>query len=136
MSFTYHLVDYYIESKLVTSPEDFRTKIKNFVISGILEEKYKSIEANDLGKTKEDDLSKEIGKVLKTTDEGYFSVPLKIGNYLHIFYIKTKDLSESSAFIKQKEMMRELIFAKKSKSVSSSWFDRELSNYYTKKMVK
>lgn len=136
LSFTYHLVDYYIENSSELNKDDFRNKIQTFVVSGILEEKYKSVEANDLGKTKEDDLSKDIRSVLKKTDEGEFTKPLTIGNYTHIFYVKTKDLAESSAYIKQKEVMRDLVFAKKAKSVSDSWFDRELFNYYTKTMIK
>jgi peptidyl-prolyl cis-trans isomerase SurA len=135
LSFSYHLVDYYIDSSKVTSKKDFRDKIKNFIVSGILEEKYKSVEASDLGKTKEDDLSPDIRKKLKQTDEGDFSKTLTIGKYVHIFFIKKKDLTESSIFLKKKNFIKQKIFAKKSKSITKSWFMREHENYYTKLML-
>lgn len=134
LSFNYHLVDYYIDSSKIDNPNEYREKIKNFIVSGILEEKFKTVEANDLGKTKEDDLSPLIRQSLKNVDEGDFTKPVRIGNYTHLFFIKKKDLTESAMYLKSKPYIKQKIFSKKADSVSKSWFQRELTNYYAKKM--
>lgn len=136
LSFTYHLIDYSISKNEVSDTKDFVQKIKNFTITGIIEDKYKSFEATDLGISKEDDLSKDLSTPLKKLGEGEYSNAILLGNHYHVFFIKNKDLSESSIFLKNKQNIYDQLFNTKAESVKRSWLDREVTSYYTKNLLK
>lgn len=137
LSFKYDLVDFYIpEEKLVDRNEKkFLAILKDYQLTGKLPEEYRNLETNNLENLNEDGLSKELATILKTTSEGSFSKPLSIKKNLHVFYIQKKDLVESQNFLKFKEQIQNDIFVTKGKSVTSNWFDRELSNYYIKNLL-
>ncbi len=137
LSFKYDLVDFYIpEEKLVDKNETkFLAILKDYQLTGKLPEEYRNLETNNQENLNEDDLPKELATILKTTGEGSFSKPISIKKNLHVFYIQKKDLVESQNFLKFKEQIQSDIFVTKGKSVTSNWFDRELSNYYIKNLL-
>ena len=137
LSFKYDLVDFYIpEEKLVDKNETkFLAMLKDYQLTGKLPEEYRNLETNNLDNLNEDGLSKELATILKVTGEGSFSKPVSIKKNLHVFYIQKKDLVESQSFLKFKEQIQNDIFVTKGKSVTSNWFDRELSNYYIKNLL-
>ncbi len=137
LSFKYNLVDFYIpESKLVDKSENkFLAVLKDYQLTGKLPEDYRDLESNNLDDLNEDGLSKELGKILKTTSEGSFSKAISLDNNLHVFYVQKKDLVESQDFLKFKDQIQGDIFQSKGKSVTSNWFDREFSNYYIKNLL-
>ena len=47
-----------------------------------------------------------------------------------LFYVKKKDLVESSDFLKKRNYIYNEIFLKKSDSIAQNWFSREILNYY------
>lgn len=137
LSFKYNLVDFYIkETSLIDKNEDrFLSVLKDYQLTGKLPEEYRDLETNNLENLNEDGLSKELGRVLKTTSEGSFSKATTISGYMHVFYVQKKDLVESQDFTKFKEKIQDDIFMSKGKAVTNNWFDREFSNYYINNLL-
>lgn len=137
LSFNYNVVDFYISlDQLVDKNElNFVSVLKDYQLTGKLPEEYRSLESNNLENLSEDGLSKEIAESLKKTPEGSFSNPIRLNNYLHVFYIQKKDLVESKDFQRKKDQIQSDLFSIKGKSVTGHWFERELSNYYIKNLL-
>jgi peptidyl-prolyl cis-trans isomerase SurA len=137
LSFKYNLVDFYLpEGKLIDKDESrFQAVLKDYQLTGKLPAEFKELETNKLDNLREDSLSKDLSKVLKTTPEGSFSKSVSLGGYLHVFYVQKKDLVESQQFLRSKEQIQNEIFMDKGQSVSNNWFDREYSNYYIKNLL-
>jgi peptidyl-prolyl cis-trans isomerase SurA len=134
LSFKYNLVDFYIKKSTLIDNDDakFLNVLKDYQLTGRLPSEYKDLETNPLDNLSEDNLSKDLSSLLKTTEEGAFSKSIEINGYLHVFYVQKKDLVESLEFQKMKERIQNEIFSKKGQSVTQNWFDREYSNYYIK----
>ncbi len=137
LAFKYTLVDFYVaESNLVDKDEKkFLAVLQDYQLTGKLPEEYRTLESNNLENLNEDNISKELGAILKTTSEGSFSKPIIINGHLHAFYVQKKDLVESQEFVKFKEQIQNDIFAEKGKAVTNNWFDREYGNYYIKNVL-
>lgn len=110
LSFKYKVIDFYLPQSDVV-----KSQIKN--LPGILSEyqktgniprRYKDIQTNDLGSITDDDVSKELSKLLKKTDEGAFSKPYLNSGLIHIFYVQNKDLTESQDFLRNKNKIYEI----------------------------
>jgi len=134
LSFKYNLVDFYIKKNSLIDKDDvkFLNVLKDYQLTGRLPSEYKDLETNPLDNLSEDNLSKDLSSLLKTTDEGAFSKSIEINGFLHVFYVQKKDLVESLEFQKMKDRIQNEIFSKKGQSVTQNWFDREYSNYYIK----
>ncbi|MCO4753324.1 MAG: hypothetical protein KC478_02525 [Bacteriovoracaceae bacterium] len=132
LSFNYHLMDFYIpESELINADiKNMPRVLEEYQKTGNLPAKFKNIETNDLGKLSGEDLPKELGKILKATDEGSFTAPYVKDDVVHVFYVKTKDLTESQEFLKMKNQIYDQLFLTRSKSIVKNWFAREETNYY------
>lgn len=136
LSFTYHVVDFSVpeaQGKGINK-EQFVAALQDYQLTGRLAG-FSDLESNPLDNIKEDGLNPEIAKALSATPEGAFSPPLILGGRLRSFYIKKKDLVESQAFLNAKNRLGEEISMKKSRSVTTGWFDREFTNYYIKKLL-
>lgn len=132
LSFKYHLLDFSIESNKL-SPELAKrlpTILEEYQKTGMLPKELSSIETSDRGKLNGEDLPSELNKILKNTNEGSFTRPYNIGGIIHVFYVKTKDLTESKDFLNMKEQIYNQLFMSRSKSIIDNWFEREESNYY------
>jgi len=134
LSFKYNLVDFFINKNSLIDNSDtkFLNVLKDYQLTGRLPSDYKDLETNPLDNLSEENLSKELSSLLKTTDEGAFSKSIEINGYLHVFYVQKKDLVESIEFQRMKDRIQNEIFSKKGQSVTQNWFDREYSNYYIK----
>lgn len=137
LSFKYNLVDFSISEKLFPGKDysSFTTILKDYQLTGRLPEAFKDLETSALDELTEDGLNADLAKGLQTTNEGQFTRPTVIGESVHVFYVKKKDLEESQAFLKHKEQLQNEIFAVKSKSLTKNWFEREYANYYIKKFL-
>lgn len=132
LSFKFHLIDYYIDASVVSNTEEFKNVVSSYYNTGILPEKFSNLEKVDLGEIKEDGLNSNLKSLIKTTDEGNFTKPTKMADVMHIFFVKKKDLTESTAFLKNRDNIKNMLFLKKSKKIIQTWFDNEFNNYYTK----
>ncbi len=137
VSFTYNLVDFSVELNEVArkEPEIFASALKEYQISGRLGYGFNDLDANVLDDMKEDGLAPAIAKSLSQTPEGGFSPAVVIGGRLHSFYVKSKELNESQAYLQAKARLEDELFAKKSAALMDNWFDREFANYFIKKSL-
>lgn len=137
LSFKYHLVDFYVPAEKILDKDDnkFLSTLKDYQLTGKLPEEYRSLETNNLENLNEDSISPELSRLLKTSTEGSFTKSIKIGKYVHVFYIQKKDLVESQHFLKFKEQIQNEIFSSKGKAVTANWFEREFTNYYIKNLL-
>ncbi len=137
LSFRYNLVDFYIKNSNLKnfSNQQFLQAIRDFQLTGKLPLEFSSLETNPIEGINEDSLSKELSTVLKSTIEGGFSAPITINDYLHIFYVQKKDLTESQDFQKAKDKILNELMSRKSEFVTNNWFEREFTNYYIKIII-
>ncbi len=132
LGFKYSLVDFYLKSELVDkdAEKNLPVILKNYRLTGNIPELYKDIESNFIESVSEENLDPELASVLKSTDEGSFSTPIRKNNYVHIFYIKQKDLKESEVYIKERQKIKNELFFKLSQKINNSWFLNEKINYF------
>lgn len=131
-SFKYEILDFYLPADKILAAEKKQMPevLEEYQKTGRLPESYRNVETSDLGKVRGDDLPKDLSKLLKNTNEGSFSEPYERGGAVHVFYIKSKDLTESQDFARAKEQIYNELFAKRSSGIISNWFSRESRNYY------
>ena len=134
LSFKYTLVDFSLaKSKMKKNMlKNFKKVLGNFQNSGNIPSNYSSVETNILGDISEDGLTNKLNKLLKKTNEGSFSKPILISDSYHVFFVKKKDLVESSLFVKQKESIKRSLYEKVSNQITSLWFQRESNKHYIK----
>lgn len=132
LAFNYELVDFYIhESKVLKSDlSNFSNILKNYRSTGYIPKIYSDLDTIDLGHVSEDDLDSRVVNILKEAEEGNFSKPLVQKNHVHVYFLKKKNLIESSKFLANKNKIRAQLFKKNAKSFQKSWFDKEKQNYY------
>lgn len=133
LSFKYTLVDFSIaKSHIGKSADSFRSALATFQTSGVIPDKYKTMQTNVLGDITEEGLTGDLKKLLKKTEEGKLSAPITLYDDVHVFFIKKKDLVESEQFLRVKESIRGQLLIQKSLDVSESWHNREISKHYVK----
>lgn len=138
LAFKYTLVDFSLsESKMKKGMlKNFSKVLEKFQVNGILPKNYESIETNVLGDITEDGLTNELKKALKSTEEGKFSTPVKLGDTYHVFFVKKKDLVESQLFLSVKERIKGELMSLQAVSVTELWFKRERSKHYIRNYIK
>lgn len=134
MSFKYSLIDYSISKEKISKMDknQFIEVVKQYRINGVLPEDYSALHASSLDDIGEESLASELRSLLKQTDEGASTAPLFLNEAYHIFFIAKKDLTESEAFLSQKEKIRDQLFEKSVKYESALWFTRERNKHYVK----
>jgi len=110
-------------------PNQIKTYLKNKIITPLLSQ----ANISQLGTITEEGLSAPIIKELHSTEEGDVSKPVVINGQLHFFYLKKKDLVESSDFISKKEIIKESLIDKEAGKVMASWFKKEAEKHHVKK---
>lgn len=134
VSYRYTLVDFSIDPTIVPKSKyaHFRKAMETFQKGGPLPNQYGSIETSTLGDITADGLTQDLQRLLNKTQEGEFTQPIEMMGATHIFYVKTRDVVESSLFQESKPQIRAMIYEKKAKEVTQMWFEREKSNHYVK----
>lgn len=132
LSFNYQIVDFYISTTSILDSERIKMPqiLEEYQKTGNLPESFRNLETSDLGKVRGDDLPKDLNKLLKNTDEGAFTQTYERDGNTHVFFIKSKDLTESQDFSKQKDRIYQELFMKRSSGIIANWFSRESLNYY------
>jgi peptidyl-prolyl cis-trans isomerase SurA len=132
ISFRYNLIDFSMNHAEMTSRmrKSYRNMLRKFQNNGVLPSKYQSLQTNELGDITEEGLTSSLKSLLKETQEGSFSQPIKIGDQYHVFFIKKKDLVASSSYKRARLEIREQLFKRTSKKVTSLWFKREENKHY------
>jgi len=134
LSFKYNVVDFSVPGAQAKGKDIklFKQVLRDYQVSGRLSLGFSDLESTPFDDIKEDALAPAIVKALSQTPEGEFTEPFMLGDRLHSFYVKNKDLVESQAYLKSRAKLEDEIYNEKTGSLSSNWFDRELSNYFIK----
>jgi peptidyl-prolyl cis-trans isomerase SurA len=134
VAFRYNLIDFSMDKSQMTSSmkKSYKNMLRKFQTNGVLPNKYSDLQTNELGNITEEGLTADLKRVLKRTDEGSFSNPITIGNAVHVFFIKKKDLVASSNYKKARLQIREQLFQRTASKVTTLWFKRENNKHYIK----
>jgi peptidyl-prolyl cis-trans isomerase SurA len=134
LNFKYTLSDYSISKETFQKiPKDqMADVIRQYRINGILPEAYSSMTITNLDEITEDGIAIELKKLLKLTDEGALSSTILLNGSYHLFYVLKKDLVESEAFTKQKDIIRDTLFEAAVKNEALLWIERERNKHYIK----
>ena len=130
----YTLVDFSINKKLLDKKMKvkFRNVIKKFQTTGVLPEKFSAIQTNVLGNITEEGLTKKLKQTLKKTAEGDATPPILIGNNYHVFWVKKKDIIESSLFKSSKERIRRELAKSTAGKIELNWFNQNKDKHHIK----
>ena len=130
-TFKYALTDYTVPKKSVSrkTRRNLKSIVKKFKETN--QSKLK-ISVDDLGELKQDGLTKNLQRVLRTTQKGEFSKPLLIGNYYHVFYVREKTVTDSEAFLQARDRLYNKIFSKNVGNIKKVWLDSESTKHYIK----
>lgn len=134
LTLKYSLVDFSIEQgkvnkKMLANMKETFTKFQN---TGELPNSFSSMETTSLGQVEEEGLDKNLYNLLKKTDEGAFSEPILLGGRYHVFYVKRKDLVESSIYNEAKAVIKNKLMTERALKMTDLWYKREESKHYIK----
>lgn len=134
LSFKYNVVDFSVPASQAKSSEakNFKQALKDYQVSGRLGLGFSDLDSTTFDDIKEDALAPIIAKALSKTPEGEFTEPFVLGDRLHSFFVKNKDLVESQAYLRARAKLEDEIYNEKTGALSSNWFERELPNYFIK----
>jgi peptidyl-prolyl cis-trans isomerase SurA len=138
LTFIYQVVDFSVPGEQAGpkgAKEAFVVALRDYQLTGRMSGGFTDLEANPLEGIKEDGLHPSIASALGSTPEGGFTPSVVVGGRLRSFYVKKKDLVESQAFMQNKEKLHEELFIQKSRSLTDNWFEREMANYYIRKLL-
>ncbi len=137
LNFSYNIVDYSIPKSSLSKSDLKRIKddLLKYKDNGVLPGKLRALETNDIGNVSDEDLPSDISKSLRASLEGTFTDPILKGNAYHLFYVKKKELSESSEYLQVKNRIYGELFMKRSAQITKSWFSREALNFYILKNI-
>jgi len=129
----FKLVVFGLKKGLLTQKEieRFPEVMKQYKLTGILPDSYKTIETTDLGDVTEEGLTKDILKAVKSTEEGSFSLPVVSDDLVNVFFVSKKDLAETDIYQKAKPRIKARIFEGRARSIAENWILREKNKYYT-----
>ncbi len=130
----FDLVDFFID-KGVLKPNEMSQlprALKGLQRGESLKGNLGKFEASNINNINEDGLAKEIKGQLEKINVGDFSAPITIGNKIHVFFVKHKELVDSDKFLKQKDSLRQKIYTESEKQVTEMWFQRESLKHFIK----
>ncbi len=134
LAFRYDLVDFSLKISRMSKSmlSSFQKTMIQFQKTANLPKRYSSLETNVLGDITEDGLTLKLRTLLKTTKENNFTTPFKMNGSWHLFYLKKKDLVESTKYLKSKGIIQNYLFQKTSTHIKNVWIEREESKHYIK----
>ncbi|OFZ14235.1 MAG: hypothetical protein A2X86_05130 [Bdellovibrionales bacterium GWA2_49_15] len=130
----FDLVDFYINKGILKANEisQLPGALKGLQKGDSLKGNFGKFEASNINNINEDGLAKEIKGQLEKLKVGDFSAPIVMGNKIHVFFVKHKELVDSEKFLKQKEILRQKIYAESEKQMTDMWFQRESLKHFIK----
>ncbi len=137
LAFKYTIVDFSLEETKMKKGmlKNFPETLEKFQVNGVLPKNYEDVQTNVLGDITEDGLTNNLKALLKATDEGKFTKPIKLGDTFHVFFVKKKDLVESQIYLNAKAQIRSKLMGDQAGEVTDLWYKRELSKHYIKTFV-
>lgn len=135
LSFRYTLVDFSLDDRKLSKAAEkrFKEALRSFQASGTMSDEFRDVETNTLGDITEEGLTAELSRLLKQTDEGAFTNPIRLGGVTHVFYVQKKDLVESEVFLRNKDRIRAQLFEQVANEITGLWFERESNKHYIRR---
>lgn len=132
VSFQYNLIDYTLPKSKIqkTDYDKFINILREYKKTGNIPALYRDLESSEMGDLSDDDLPKDLGRILRKTSEKSFSKAYVRDNTVHFFFINKKELTASQDYLSQRRSLQSELFAKRSVSIINNWFSRENLNYY------
>ncbi len=129
----YNLVAYSINKDSYKSDEHFTEALKQYLSTGVIPKDYKNLEEISIGEIAQNDLDKNLSRTLKSTDEGTFSKTIRNGSNYISYYVRKKDLIESSLYQQAKPRIRAKLFEIEARKILEVWLRRERDKHFIRK---
>lgn len=131
-SFKYNILDFNIPlSKVLKSDRPKFTEIlTRYRKTGSLPQIYSDLSTDDIEDISGEDVPAKLSSLWAQTNEGSFSKTFVESGVLHVYFVESKEIADSSDFLKNKRKIYNTIFMERSSRLSKSWFSRESLNYY------
>ncbi|ATH06400.1 hypothetical protein BIY24_00105 [Halobacteriovorax marinus] len=138
LAFKYTIVDFSLEETKMKKGmlNIFPATLEKFQVNGVLPKNFEDVQTNVLGDITEDGLTNNLKALLKNTDEGKFTKPIKLGDTYHVFFVKKKDLVESEIYLRAKDQIKGKLMGEQAGEVTSLWYKRAKSKHYIKTFIK
>lgn len=132
-SYRYEVTNYNLPSSIKNLYEDSTIieTIKRGNTNGSMPPDFADIQKNDLS-LESQNLNQKINKILAKTSPKNFSKPAIINERVHVFYIKSKKITNSTSFKKEKQLLTQQLMMKKSQETIEKWIASERDNYFIK----
>lgn len=134
VSFNYHLIGFSMSKEQMTNSmvDEFPEVLRVMQERGTLPDKFRSVSSSDLGRITEDGMSDAIREAVSKADEGEFSRPVLIGADYHVFYIRERDLIESTHFRRARQNIHEQLYLQAFGNISALWYRRQANRHFIK----
>jgi len=134
ISYKYTLIDFILPKNKVTKDVEnsFADYLKELQQGKSARENFPEPTSNIITDITEDGMAKEIRQALQGASINDFSNVVTLGGFIHVFFVKNKEMIDSDNFLKQKESLRQKIFSDNEKQVTKLWLQREESKHYIK----
>lgn len=135
LAFKYHLVDFSIASKSIKGKKDLALLKKSLISmqkGDSVDARFANIDTNVIEDLAEDGITEQLKVLLKKTPQDEFSDPVLIGKDYHVFFVKEKNLVESSSFLESKDKIHMQLFQRTMVKVTKVWYEREKLKHYVK----
>jgi peptidyl-prolyl cis-trans isomerase SurA len=132
VSFQYNLVDFTLPKSKIQKRDykKFISILETYKQTGNIPSLYRSLESSEMGDLSDDDLPKNLSRVLRQTNEKSFSKAYIKDGIVHFFYLNKKELTASQDYLSQKRSLQSELYSKRSVSIINNWFSRESFSYY------
>jgi peptidyl-prolyl cis-trans isomerase SurA len=132
VSFQYNLVDYTLDKSKIQKRDykNFISILDTYKQTGKIPSIYRTIQSTEMGDLSDDDLPKELSRVLRQTNEKGFSKAYEKSGTVHFFFLNKKELIASQDYLSQKRSLQAELYSKRSVNIINNWFSRESFSYY------
>jgi peptidyl-prolyl cis-trans isomerase SurA len=137
VSFVYNLVSFNISKNQLQgiSNKKLISDLNNLRKTGKSLDYLESLDTKVVNEINETNLNKVFSQALRNTDEGKLSQPVTVGDNVFVFFVKSKNLTESEDYIRRKNNFKKALMEKKSFEVLNKWFDSEKGNFFIKSFL-
>lgn len=134
IAFNYHLVNFSMPKEQMTASmqDEFVEVLIELQERGRLPERFRNVRTADLGQVTEDGISDVILDSIRNVNEGEFSDPILIGNDYHVFFIKGRDVVESSHYRRARESIYHQLYQNAFNRTAELWYQRQANRHFIK----
>lgn len=134
VAFNYHLISFSLPaSEMTQSMLDEFPKVMSRMQEGhSIPDNFRNISTSDLGKISEDGMADAIFEVVELTNENEFTNPVLLNNQYFVFFVKERDLIESSHFRQSRPALHSQLYERSFRRVTEVWYERQANRHFIK----